>query len=146
MKKKACLDYLYRLYKLNIDFLLQHNTIVSLLLICINTYGLIKYHENHISVIITIISVIFYFFLYKSTFKKKLVMFLVLLTFSILTIIGEHYVIKISKSKALNYGSKILNTNVPSWLFTAYFNMLLLIWLLTNFFDKNVFFFIKNKT
>ena len=119
----------------NLDFILKKNTIISLIFIILITLIITHYYNRYIGFISCIILLPLFLYLYNTPNKNKNKMLFVFLVFSICTFIGENIIIYKTQRKALFYNYVISGFNVPSWLFLAYLNMLIFIWLLEDYFN-----------
>ena len=116
-----------------VKFLLQRNTLLSMVVMLLNTGVLLLYHDQKVGVLLSLSLLWTYLYFYRASRAKKWRMLFTYTIFSILTILGEEGVIQFSKGKALSYGTPSLKSHVPLWLFGAYLNMVILVWLLDDF-------------
>ena len=117
----------------NMNFVVKRNTIVSILMMIINTIYIIKFYQNKHVIYISICLLFLYIYLLNTSIAKKISLIVVYIVFSAITLIGEHFVILYTKGSALKYSNTIPGMNVPAWLFVAYLNMVILIELLNNY-------------
>lgn len=115
------------------EFAKRPNTLVPLAIIIINTLNIFLNHANPVVLPVTILLVVVYMRLYQAPLHDKGILLFVYLAFSILTLCGESVVIWFTQGKALRYGKPTAGGNVPVWLFSAYFNMVLTIYLLREY-------------
>ena len=111
-----------------IEFYKKNNeTLLKLCLLGLNTLNLFCFIETKYCLPITIILVLIYLGLSNEVIKEKKKIIGVWLIFSLLTLIGESIVISLnSNNPVLNYKNPDI-INVPSWLISAYLNMVVLI-------------------
>lgn len=114
-------------------FMIRSNTILSVVVMLLNTLVLLHFHDSQLSIVPSVVLLFVYLYFYKTSRSHKSRMLFTYIMFSLLTLAGEDFVISFSKGKALKYGSPSLQTRVPLWLFGAYLNMTVLIWLLDDF-------------
>lgn len=105
----------------------KNDNIIKIILLILNTLNLILIDIKY-NFIVTIILFIAYYNITKSPNKKKFILTWIL--FSINIILGES--LFIYKTGLLNYTNPDI-FNVPSWLFTAYGNMILSFILINNY-------------
>ena len=125
-------DILHKAGKLGL-FLVQRNSLLSIIIMLINTGVLLLYHDKKEGIVLSFVLLCTYLYFYRAPKAKKTRMLFTYIVFSVLTILGEEYVIQFSQGKALSYGTPSLQTHVPLWLFGAYLNMVVLVWLLDDF-------------
>jgi hypothetical protein len=105
----------------------KDDTLLKLCLLGLNTLNLFYCIETTYCLPITIILVLIYLNISNESVKEKKKIIGVWLVFSLLTLIGESIVISLnSKSPVLNYKNPDI-INVPSWLISAYLNMVILV-------------------
>jgi len=104
-----------------------NNILDKYILLSINTLNLFYFSNTSFCIPITILLLILYYNYSKDSYSEKKKIILVYILFSLLTISGESIFIR--KTELLKYiNSDIFN--VSSWLFSAYLNMVVLIFIL----------------
>ena len=103
------------------------NILDKYVLLTINTINLFYFSNSRFCLPITLVLLIIYYKYSTDIYIDKKKLILVYILFSILTITGES--IFIQKTNLLNYTNSDI-FNVSSWLFSAYLNMVLLIYIL----------------
>ena len=108
-------------YKKNTD------TLLKLCLLGLNTLNLFCFIETLYCLPITIILVLIYLKTSKESVHEKKNIIGVWLIFSLLTLLGESIVISLNNNNpVLKYKNPDI-INVPSWLISAYLNMVILV-------------------
>ena len=126
---KNCIDkVLYFMKKNNYENLLKS------IILTLNTLNILFLINSKWCIPLTVLLFYVYFKLSSLNKREKTKLFLTWLTFSILTLFGESFVIKLNKFSSLNYANTDLY-NVPSWLFSAYANMVLYILFTNEYYD-----------
>ena len=126
---KNCIDkVLYFMKKNNYENLLKS------IILTLNTLNILFLINSKWCISLTVLLFYVYFKLSSLNKREKTKLFLTWLTFSILTLFGESFVIKLNKFSSLNYANTDLY-NVPSWLFSAYANMVLYILFTNEYYD-----------
>ena len=126
---KNCIDkVLYFMKKNNYENLLKS------IILTLNTLNILFLINSKWCIPLTVLLFYVYFKLSSLNKREKTKLFLTWLTFSILTLFGESIVIKLNKFSSLNYANTDLY-NVPSWLFSAYANMVLYILFTNEYYD-----------
>ena len=97
------------------------------ILLTLNTINLFYLSHTHFCLPVTILLLVLYCLYSKDNYVKKKNLILVYSLFSLLTITGESIFIK--TTNLLKYINPDI-FNVSSWLFSAYLNMVLLIYIL----------------
>jgi len=115
------------------SFLTRHNTLVVLGVVVLNTINILVNHANTRVIPITLILLMMYMIMYRSEWRNKWILLFVYASFSVLTLGGESVVIWMTQGHALRYGKPSAGGNVPVWLFSAYLNMVLTVYLLTEY-------------
>lgn len=112
----------------------SYENLFKTVILSLNTLNILFLVNTKWCMPITIILFSIYFKFSKIDKREKTTMFLTWLTFSILTLFGESFVIQLNKFSSLNYANTDLY-NVPSWLFSAYANMTLSILMTKEYYD-----------
>lgn len=112
----------------------SYENLFKTVILSLNTLNILFLVNTKWCMPVTIILFSIYFKFSKINKREKTTMFLTWLTFSILTLFGESFVIQLNKFSSLNYANTDLY-NVPSWLFSAYANMTLSILMTKEYFD-----------
>lgn len=115
------------------SFLTRHNTLVVLGVVVLNTINILVNHANTRVIPITLILLMVYMIMYRSEWRDKWILLFVYASFSVLTLGGESVVIWMTHGRALRYGKPTGGGNVPVWLFSAYLNMVLTVYILTEY-------------
>ena len=105
-----------------------------IIILTLNTLNILFLINSKWCIPLTVLLFYVYFKLSSLNKREKTKLFLTWLTFSILTLFGESFVIKLNKFSSLNYANTDLY-NVPSWLFSAYANMVLYILFTNEYYD-----------
>lgn len=121
---------------LNKKFIFKPNTIVSFVFLCLTTILIILYYDKKIGIYLSVLLLPLFICFYNTSKKNKFKMVYIYLMFSIITFIGEAVVIYKTNNKALLYNYTVPKLKVPSWLFLAYLNMVIFIWLLDDYFTN----------
>ena len=122
----------------NIGFIFKYNTIISFFFLIITTLCIIYLYNKNIGFYLSLLLVPIFLVLYRTSKKNKCKMLFIYLIFSIVTFLGEALVIYKTNAKALVYTHTVSCLKVPSWLFLAYLNMVIFIWLLDDYFTTMV--------
>ena len=111
-----------------IDFYKKNNeTLLKLCLLGLNTLNLFCFIETKYCVPTSIILVLIYLNISNESVKERKKIIAVWIVFSLLTLIGESIVISLnSENPVLNYKNSDI-INVPSWLISAYLNMVIFV-------------------
>ncbi len=123
----------YNFIKKILSYLTKKNSILVFILVIFNTLNILSNYKTNRVIIYTAMMAIVYLTLLDASVQDKIVLLFIFFVFSITTIIGESIVISTTKGNAIRYGVTSFNTNVPVWLFSAYFNMVVAILFLQKF-------------
>ena len=118
---KECLKKLFHFYKKD-----NNDNLLKLGVITLNTINLFFFIDSPYCVPITLFLILLYVKISKLSYKRKKILVLSWLTFSIFTILGESIIISLRTDTSLNYKNSDIY-NVSSWLFSAYASMCLAI-------------------
>lgn len=112
----SCATKINNFYKKN-----DGDNMLKLAILILNTMNLFFFINTKWCIPNTLVLFGLYMKLSKISKRKKKIMILTWLTFSIFTFLGESFVILLNKSSLTYNNSDIFN--VSSWLFSAYANM-----------------------
>ena len=130
--KKPCLENIFKFYRKN-----NNDNILKLVVLFANTLNLFFLIDTPYCLPITILVFIIYFYTSKLKVKKKKIMALTWLTFSIFTILGESFIISTNTGSSLHYNNSDIH-NVSSWLFSAYASMVLAVMFIKEYYDETL--------
>ena len=107
------------------SFYTKRESVLTFAILFLSFLNVVFFHDRYIHIPLQIVIILLYFYLTK---RKKLTIFYTFLHFSIMFLVTEALIIKLTNKKTLVYNSphKLFNI-VPYWLFSAYLCMTIFI-------------------
>ena len=119
------------------NFIHHHRCIIDILYIVLNAVNIFTHYRNTSKVLAWwILLSAMYLLVISTPYSEKVSLVVIVLLFSVITGATESFLISFSKNGALRYQNTLPGMNLPAWLFTAYFSMVVIYRLLDRYYQQ----------